>query len=113
MIKGKIAFIYCVFNRFTNYTLKLMDKDWNIMDFENGKPNSKGKIIKPKSFEKMKEFCYKFYNKTKFDFVRIDLYEINEKIYFGEFTFTPYNCLGNFTKNYDKILYNKYVKNTN
>ena len=61
----------------------------------------------------MKEFCYKFIEKTKFEFVRIDLYEINEKIYFGEFTFTPDNCLGKFTNNYDKILYDKYVKNSN
>ena len=25
----------------------------------------------------------------KFDFVRVDLYEINNKIYFGEYTFAP------------------------
>lgn len=113
MIKGKIAFIHCVVERFNNYTRNFYDKDWNILYFQINRKNTNRTIIKPKNFEKMKEFCYKFIEKTKFEFVRIDLYEINEKIYFGEFTFTPGNCLEKFTNNYDKILYDKYVKNSN
>lgn len=112
VIKGKISFVQCDIDRFSDHRRNLYDENWNLLDFEKEIPNSKKKIVKPKTYEKMKEFCYKFYNKTKFDFVRIDLYEINGKIYFGEFTFTPENCLGKFTKNYDKKLYNKYVKNT-
>ena len=32
-----------------------------------------------------------------FEFVRVDLYEINNKIYFGEFTFAPEGANSMFT----------------
>lgn len=44
----------------------------------------------PLNFEKMKEICSKL--SKDIDFLRVDLYEINGKIYFSELTFTP--CSG-------------------
>lgn len=44
-------------------------------------------IPKPLNFEKMKVLCTKL--SENIDFVRVDLYEINGKIYFSELTFTP------------------------
>ena len=43
----------------------------------------------PKSYPIMKRFCQEFYEKEKFPYVRIDLYDINGVAYFSEFTFTP------------------------
>lgn len=42
---------------------------------------------KPKNFEKMKEIAKILSKNIKF--IRVDLYEINEKIYFSELTFYP------------------------
>lgn len=44
-------------------------------------------IQKPKNFNKMKELSSKLAKNTTF--LRVDFYEINGKIYFGELTFTP------------------------
>lgn len=53
------------------------------------------KPLKPVNFEKMKELSKKL--SKDIPFVRVDFYEINGKIYFGELTFTP--C-GGFMKFY-------------
>ena len=45
---------------------------------------------KPDNFEEMKEIVMKLSNGIPF--VRVDLYEINRRIYFGELTFHP--CAG-------------------
>ena len=44
-------------------------------------------LTKPENFEKMVDLAKKL--AKKFPFVRVDLYNINGKIYFGEMTFTP------------------------
>ena len=110
MIKGKLAFIQYDIDRYDSHIRNLYDENWNLLNFILGVNHSYKHMRPPKNLQKMKEFCYNFYHKTKFKFVRIDLYEINNKIYFGEFTFTPGCCLKRFSDNYDKILYNKYVK---
>ena len=48
---------------------------------------------KPKQLELMKNFCYDFIKKTKFKFLRIDLYVSKNEVYLGELTFTPNNCI--------------------
>lgn len=42
---------------------------------------------KPKNFDRMVDFAKKLSKGKKF--IRVDLYEINDKIYFSELTFTP------------------------
>lgn len=61
------------------------DLDWNHLPFTNGHPNSKDHIAKPKNFEEMLEIAKKL--SAGIPQVRIDLYNCNGKIYFGEITF--------------------------
>jgi hypothetical protein len=61
----------------------------------------------------MKAICKEFYKITGFDFVRVDFYEINNKIYFGEYTFYASNCYWYIDKKYDKYLIDKYKFNEN
>lgn len=50
--------------------------------------NNPNKIdIKPTQFELMKEYAKKLSN--DFRFVRVDFYEVDNKVYLGELTFTP------------------------
>ena len=44
-------------------------------------------IERPKQYELMKELAAKL--SEKMPFARIDFYEVNEKVYFGEITFYP------------------------
>lgn len=93
--------IYCqvIKNRNKDGTIDFYDMEWNIMPFTGlGLKAKKGTgIQKPINFEKMMEIA-KQLSKDTF-FVRIDLYNISGKIYFGEFTLYPTSGFGRFIPN--------------
>lgn len=78
----KIMFVAT--DRSTDCKFDFFDMDFQHLDIVNIHPNSERTISKPKKFEEMKEIAAKLSQGMKT--VRIDLYEINGKIYFGEFT---------------------------
>lgn len=86
---GKVKCSFVCSERFSGNGLKVtfFDRNWNIMPFERKYPRSKKTIKKPQNYEKMIELAEKL--AKGIPFVRIDFYEINEKIYFGEMTFYP------------------------
>lgn len=61
------------------------DLDWNHLPLTNGHPNSLKQIEKPKNLDEMVIISEKLSNGIPH--VRVDLYNINGKIYFGELTF--------------------------
>lgn len=61
------------------------DADFNHLPFTNGHPNSNVALKKPEGFEKMKEIAARL--SKGFPHIRVDLYDISGKIYFGELTF--------------------------
>ncbi len=61
------------------------DMDFNHLPFLNGHPNATKTIIKPKAFEEMKQIAAKL--SQGHPHIRVDLYDINGKMYFGELTF--------------------------
>ena len=61
------------------------DTGFNHLPFKQGHPWATKPVIKPAGFEKMIEFAEIL--GTGFPHVRVDLYDINGKIYFGELTF--------------------------
>lgn len=61
------------------------DSDFNHLPFSQGHPNSSLVIDKPLCFEEMKELACKL--SSKFPHVRVDFYEVDGKILFGELTF--------------------------
>lgn len=63
------------------------DLDWNKMEFERHYPSSSIEIKKPKNYELMLKFS-KILSEN-IPFVRVDWYEINGELYFGELTFYP------------------------
>lgn len=68
--------------------LDYFDMDWNRLPYQFiGLEHYPGEIIKPESFEKMKEIAKKL--SSDFPFVRVDLYNVQGKIYFSELTFVP------------------------
>ncbi|MBQ8424274.1 MAG: hypothetical protein IJY36_08505 [Coprobacter sp.] len=67
--------------------LNTYDVKWNTTDWLI-KEKSAVEIPRPKHLTEMLEIAKKL--SAKFDFVRVDLYEINDKIVFGELTFSPH-----------------------
>ena len=62
------------------------DMQFNHLPFTNGHPNSQKRIEKPVMFEEMKRLAQKL--SEGIAQVRVDFYEIDGRIYFGEMTFS-------------------------
>lgn len=61
------------------------DMDFNVLPFTNGHPHSDNPISKPKHFEEMKSLASKL--SQGIPHVRVDFYEVGDKVLFGELTF--------------------------
>lgn len=82
---GKPEIMFVATDRSVDCKFDFYDMDFNHLDIENIHPQSGKCIEKPETFEEMKQIAAKLSEGIKV--VRIDLYEIQGKIYFGEFTF--------------------------
>ncbi len=82
---GEPKIMFVATDRSTDCKFDFFDMDFNHLDLINIHHNSNKPISKPKMFEEMKKIAAKLSQGMKQ--VRIDLYEINGKIYFGEYTF--------------------------
>lgn len=113
-INGKLEFVYCSVGRETTNKRNIYDANWNPLYFSWVEPykdaaNIRGEEIPaPKTFEEMKRIgeeiakIYPYY-------VRVDFYDVEGKLYFGEITlhhgsgfdvFKP----GHYDEDYGKLL---------
>jgi len=67
------------------------DENFQHLPFTNGHPNAAKLPEKPKRFELMKELAAKL--SKGIPHVRVDFYEVDEKVYFGELTFFHWSGL--------------------
>lgn len=67
------------------------DADFRHLDVRNGHPNATIPPAKPESFEEMKNLAEKL--SAKIPHLRVDFYEVNGKVYFGELTFFHWSGL--------------------
>ena len=61
------------------------DMDFNHLPIKNGHENATKPVVKPQSFKEMVQIARKL--SAGFPHVRVDLYDINGHVYFGELTF--------------------------
>ena len=104
---GKVKTTFVCSDRFSKDGLKVTfyDTDWRRMPFERHYPTSKTEIDKPQTYEEMVILAEKL--AFGIPFVRVDFYEINGNIYFGELTFFPGSGYEEFTpEEWDKTLGN-------
>lgn len=85
---GKIELCQVIGDRTTEETIDFYDSNWQHLSINRPPfPNAKTKREKPATFDLMLELVSKL--SKEFSYVRVDMYEINKKVYFGEMTFTP------------------------
>ena len=99
-LNGEPQFVLTCSNRKGNgdkamqVTLDLFDMDWNhiseIVPSGLEHPGN-GQLPKPRSFEEMIRIARVL--SSDFKFVRVDLYELEGKVFFGELTFSPAHCV--------------------
>lgn len=84
---GEISNLFVISDRFTSEKLDLYSPDWKRLDvILYVCPNqSKTDLPKPENYEKMLKIAKDL--SRDFPHVRVDLYNINGRIYFGELTF--------------------------
>lgn len=81
---GKPEVMFTITARHSDCAQDFFDMDFHHLPITGVYPNSAAPIQKPVLFEEMKALAEKL--SQGMPFVRIDLYEIGGKIYFGEFT---------------------------
>ena len=102
-IKGKVILYHIDSDRYIKACRNIYDRNSKLLPFEKGDLNCKYEVKQPKNLKKMIEISEKI--SSIFEFARIDLYEINDKIYFGEITFLPAGGKNTFNpKKYDRII---------
>lgn len=86
---GKVKCSFVCSERYSDEGLKVtfFDNDWSVLPFERHYPKSTRPIDKPENFNEMIQLAEKL--SKDIPFVRVDFYDINGKIYFGEMTFFP------------------------
>jgi len=84
---GEPKYLYTATERETDLKIDFFDLNFNKLNFRRKYKNSEKIIDKPKCFDKMVEYAKKL--SEDFPFVRVDFYEIEGKVIFGELTFFP------------------------
>jgi hypothetical protein len=88
---GKVKALFIAEDRQGDEETKFdfFDADFHHLDIRNGHPNASVPPEKPLSFEKMKEMAERL--SQGIPHLRVDFYEANGKIYFGELTFSHWS----------------------
>ncbi len=105
---GEPEYVVLDVDRFSGHKRNIYDIDWNDLHVESDCPCSKKEYSKPENLDEMlkisKILC------KDFPAVRVDLYSINGKVYFGEMTFFPWSGYVQFTPDkFDFMLGEKFV----
>ena len=91
---GDVKMLFVACDRYDNKTkFDYYTPDWKWIDVKNSHPN-KGPIPKPQNYEKMIEYASIL--SKRFPLVRVDFYNIDGQIIFGELTFTHFGCIHPF-----------------
>ncbi len=91
---GRVAFLGVDIDRFTDHRRNMYDRDWNKLDFGFQFSDSPLAIERPARFNDMiscaEALC------AGFDFLRVDMYCLGDRIIVGEITTTPASGLSPF-----------------
>lgn len=86
---GKVGCCFTCTERRSESGVKVtfFDKDWQRLPFVRHYPAAEHPLSRPKHFDKMKELAERL--AAGIAFLRVDFYELDGRIYFGELTFFP------------------------
>lgn len=99
---GEVKALFVATDRGIDTRFDFFDLDFNHLPFMQYYPNAKKKIEKPKCFDEMIELAKIL--SANIPHVRVDLYEINGEVFFGEMTFFHFSGWKKFEpQNYDEL----------
>lgn len=92
---GVPKYMYCTVKD-TDIYENFYDVNFNSVNINHGSPRSKSEFTKPRNYEKMWELAGKLAVASEAKFVRVDFFNVDGRIYFGEFTFYDWGGLRPF-----------------
>lgn len=105
---GEPKFMFIATGRAEGKTcFDFFDLDFNHIPVKQHYPNAAVLPKKPKRFEEMKELAAKLSKNLKH--VRVDFFEVDDKIYFGELTFMHFGGLEKFEPNSYDYKFGEYL----
>lgn len=91
---GKVKLLFVASDRYENMTkFDYYYPDWTWIPVKNSHPNN-GFVDKPENYDEMIKVVEKI--SKPFPLVRVDLYNVDGNIIFGEITFTHFGCVHPF-----------------
>ncbi len=84
------------------------DMDFNHLDVRNGHSNSDVELKKPEKFDEMISLANKL--SQNIPHVRVDFYEVNGKVYFGELTFCHFSGMTPFDPEAWDVTFGSWIK---
>ncbi|MEW9669203.1 ATP-grasp fold amidoligase family protein [Ammoniphilus sp. 3BR4] len=99
---GNPMYIQVDGNRFSGHKRDVYDSNWKRLPYKIIYKKFSEPIQRPKRLDEMIEIASKLAH--DFAFARIDLYYPNDRIYFGEITFTPSNGFKRYPIEYENLL---------
>ena len=85
---GKVHYVVFDADRYVGHKRSIYDAEWNYIDVGTDCEKLGDTVLKPEGFEEMKKIAEDL--SKDFPFVRVDLYWVNHRAYFGELTFYPW-----------------------
>ncbi|MCZ8537253.1 carbonic anhydrase [Paenisporosarcina quisquiliarum] len=85
---GKIDYIVFDVDRHIGHKRNIYDAEWNFINVHTDYPNFGDCVPKPEGLDEMLRVAKIL--AEDFPFVRVDLYWVNNQVYFGELTFYPW-----------------------
>lgn len=87
--KGTPKYVVLDYNRFQNHQRNFYDIEWNLLDVSSDKDKIKEPFSKPENFSEMMRVAELI--SSPFPALRVDLFNVNGKVRFGEMTFYPWS----------------------
>jgi hypothetical protein len=105
---GQPKALFVASDRGHNTKFDFYDIEFKKLNIKQYYPNSNYIIQKPKNYDEMIDISKKLSENIKH--VRVDLYNINGKIYFGELTLTHFSGLKKFTPNKWDLIFGSWLE---
>jgi len=98
VFSGRVVFFLVIQDRFTDPSVLFFDRNMSPLPVRTNWTQGPG-IEKPRRFKEMVSLAENL--AQGFDFLRVDLYNLNGKIYFGEFTVYPGSATSRYPFEFD------------
>ena len=105
---GKPEFIIVDVDRYIGHKRNFYDLNWNNLHITSDCPAADREIPRPNNLDDMIKVAEKL--SEDFPYVRVDLYSVDGRVYFGELTFYPWSGYVQYTPDEADFLFGKDFK---